>query len=500
MSSCEAADCQLHIFLFPFTAYGHMIPIIDMAKLFAARGVKTTLLLTPHNATMFSKSVERERSLFGLDIHIQILGLPFKEAGLPEGIENIDDIRSPDMLPSHFLAIQSLQEPLEQLLEKHRPDFIVADMFLTFATEAAAKYGIPRFVFHGTGFFPQCIEETLVSRKTHELGITSDREIFVVPDLPDNIEMTRLQLSDHLRGSDAFMTEAWEHIRDSEKKSYGILVNSFYELEPAYAMHYKNVLGKRAWSIGPVSLRNRNNIDKAERAAKKTSTDEHILVNWLDSKDPRSVLYICFGSMYSRLSKAQWHEIALGLEDSGTSFIWVLRNIKQEEEESPLPEGFEDRMAAGKRGLIIKEWAPQVLILDHPAVGGFMTHCGWNSRLEGVSAGVPMVTWPMSAEQFYNENLITKVLKIGIQVGVEKWNPWTRDLEDVSVEKEKVSKAVSRLMGDGEEAKNMRTRVKELSDMAKEAVEEGGSSYENLTALIQEFKMLKQKPSNVVGN
>ncbi|KAI3863905.1 hypothetical protein MKW98_031497 [Papaver atlanticum] len=495
MSSSDA-DRQLEIFFFPFTAYGHMIPIIDMAKLFAARGVKATLLLTPHNASIFSESIDRERLLSGLDINIQILGLPFGEAGLPEGIENIDDIRSPDMLPKHFLAIQSLQQPLEQLLEKHRPDFIVADMFLTFATEAASKYGIPRFVFHGTGFFPQCIEETLVSHKTHE-GITSDGEIFVVPDLPDNIKMTRLQLSDHLRGNDAFMTEAWVHVRESEKKSYGILVNSFYELEPAYAMHYKNVLSKRAWSIGPVSLRNRNNMDKAQRG-KKTSVDEHFVVNWLDSKEPHSVLYICFGSMYSRLSKAQWHEIALGLEYSETSFIWVIRNIKQEEEESSLPEGFEDRMNANKKGLIIKEWAPQVLILDHPAVGGFMTHCGWNSLLEGVSAGVPMVTWPMSSEQFYNENLITTVLKIGIQVGVEKWNSWIKDLKDVSVKKEKIADVVSRLMGDGEEAKKMRTTAKELSDMAKEAVEEGGSSYENLTALIQEFMMFK-KPSTATN-
>ncbi|KAI3898392.1 hypothetical protein MKX03_019157 [Papaver bracteatum] len=241
MSSSDA-DRQLEVFFFPFTAYGHMIPIIDMAKLFAARGVKATLLLTPHNASIFSESIDRERSLSGLDINIQILGLPFGEAGLPQGIENIDDIRN------------QVSATTTGTLEKHRPDFIVADMFLTFATEAASKYGIPRFVFHGTGFFPQCIEETLVSHKTHE-GITSDGEIFVV--------------------------------RESEKKSYWIPVNSFYSL--------CNALQKCS--------ENRNNMDKAQRV-KKTWIDEHFVVNWLDSKEPHSVLYICFGSMYSRLSKA----------------------------------------------------------------------------------------------------------------------------------------------------------------------------------------------------
>ncbi|MCL7025283.1 hypothetical protein MKW94_005549 [Papaver nudicaule] len=489
MSSSEA-DRQIHAFFFPFTAHGHMIPIIDMAKVFAARGVKATLLLTPHNASIFTKSIDQERSLFGLDVHIQILGsVLFGEAGLPE------DIRSPDMLPNHFLAIKSLQQPLEQLLEKHRPDFIVADTFLTFATEAASKYGIPRFVFHIAGFFSQCVEETLVSHKPQE-GITSDTETFVVPDLPDHIEMTRLQLSDLHRNNDAFAIEVWADVRESEKKSYGVLVNSFYELEPAYAMHYKNVLCKRAWSIGPVSLANKNNMDKAAQRGKKTSFDDHFVVNWLDSKEPRSVLYICFGSFYSRFSKAQWHEIALGLEDSETSFIWVIRKIKQEEEESYLPEGFEDRITANKKGLLIKEWAPQVLILDHPAVGRFMTHCGGNSLLEGVTAGVPMVTWPMSADMFYNEKFITTVLKIGIQVGVEKWNSWLTESIDVLVKKEKIANVVSRLMGDGEEATNMRTKAKELSYMAKEAVEKGGSSYENMTALIEEFKMFK-KPSTM---
>ncbi|MCL7030799.1 hypothetical protein MKW94_023690 [Papaver nudicaule] len=483
------ANHQLHILFFPYFAYGHMIPIIDMAKLFAARGVKTTIILTPVNASVFSSSIDRERSL-GLDIHIQVIRFPGAEAGLPEGVESIDDMTSPEMLPKLLAAIKMLQQPLEKLIQQHRPDSIVADSLILFATEVAIKYCIPRFVFHGTSFYAQCVDESLKCHRPY-MGITSDREAFLVPGLPDKIEMTRLQLSDIFKSER--MAGIWDLVRDAEQRSYGILVNSFNELEPAYAMHYDKVMGKRAWAVGPVSLRNRDNIDKVQRG-KKTTISEHAVLNWLDTKELDSVLYICFGSM-ARFSKAQLLEIAVGLEDSGISFIWVVRTIKKEEEESFLPTGFEDRMEG--KGLIIREWAPQVLILDHPAVGGFMTHCGWNSTLEGLSAGVPMITWPMFGEQFHNENFITQVLKVGIKVGVEKWSSWI-DTEDVQVKKEKIANVVSRLMGDGEEGKHMRMRAKELGEKAKEAVEQGGSSYERLTALIQELEMVKNtSPANV---
>ncbi|XVE93402.1 hypothetical protein REPUB_Repub01dG0189000 [Reevesia pubescens] len=110
----------------------------------------------------------------------------------------------------------------------------------------------------------------------------------------------------------------------------------------------------------------------------------------------------------------------MALEASEQQFIWVVRRQKNnEEEEDWLLEGFEKRMEG--KGVIIRGWAPQVLILDHEAVGRFVTHCGWNSTLEGVSAGVPMVTWPVFADQFYNEKLLTQVLKIGVDVGVQQY-------------------------------------------------------------------------------
>lgn len=133
--------------------------------------------------------------------------------------------------------------------------------------------------------------------------------------------------------------------------------------------------------------------------------------------------------------------------------------------------------------MIIRGWAPQVVILEHPAIGAFVTHCGWNSMLEGICAGVPMVTWPLYAEQFYNEKLGTEVLRIGISVGSKKWQRVA--IQEVAAES--VTEALRGVM-EGEAANEMRSRAKCYKDMARKAVEEGGSSHIGLSALIDELK------------
>ncbi|RZC66920.1 hypothetical protein C5167_010618 [Papaver somniferum] len=482
MASEISQQHPLHVFIFPVTAQGHMIPMINIAKLFASRGVKATIITTPLNAITLSNTIDQDR-LSGLDINIQTIPFPAVQVGLPEGMESVNQITSPDMLPKFFLAMSMLQEPFEKLLEKYHPDFIVGDMFLPWTTEAAAKFGTPRLIFHGTNIFSHCVAASLKSDKPFE-SIMNDKESFLVPGLPDKIEMTISQVPEYIIGSDSLYSKVLEKVRESEQKSFGVLANSFYELESAYADHYKNILGIRAWQIGPLSLRNNDTLDNAQRR-NTLSIEEHSILDWLDSNQPNSVIYVSFGSM-SKLSSVQLTEIAISLEDSRCSFIWVVRKMTTGEENF-LPEGFEERMQG--KGLIIREWAPQVLILDHPAVGGFMTHCGWNSILEGISAGVPMITWPMFAEQFYNEIFVTQVLKIGSKVGAEEWKDWVQTT-DVSVKKEKISKALTQLMSDGgDENKEMRKRVAELSEKAKSAVKEDGSSYVQLTALIEELKM-----------
>ncbi|KAF9619255.1 hypothetical protein IFM89_005809 [Coptis chinensis] len=472
---------QLHVFFFPFMAQGHMIPLMDIARLFAARGTKSTIITTPLNALHIAENLDRDKKS-GLDIGVQVIPFSAVEAGLPEGCESADSIMTEDMVGNFFKAVGMLQQPFEQLLEEYRPDCVVTDMFLPWTTEAARKYGIPRLVFHGTSYFSQCLTEN-IKRYAPQKKVTSDSEVFVVSGLPDQIEMTKSQLPSQ-GDSDNTFAKFKEEIQETEVKSFGVLVNSFYELESSYAEYYTKEMGRRAWHIGPVSRYNSSNIDKAQRG-KKSSINEHQCLSWLDSKEPNSVLYVSFGSI-SRFGAAQLIEIAMGLEASEVPFIWVVRMDKNKEKDIFLPEGFEERMAG--KGLIIKDWAPQVLILDHPAVGGFMTHCGWNSTLEGISAGVPLITWPVFAEQFNNEKLVTLVLKIGISAGNKVWNSWIEP-RDVSVRKEKIKEVVVQLMGNGEDAEHMRRRARELGEMAKKAVEIGGSSYNDLTALIEELRV-----------
>ncbi|OAY45578.1 scopoletin glucosyltransferase [Manihot esculenta] len=487
VSSCH----QLHIFFFPYMAHGHMIPIVDLAKLFALRGLKTTIITTCLNAPLISKTIQRTKDL-GIDIDIQILKFPSVEAGLPEGCENLDSITSYDdgsleLIFKFLKATTLLQEPLEKLLQDCQPDCLVADLQFPWATDAADKFGIPRLVFKGTCFFSLCTLECIRLYEPHK-KVTSDSEPFVLTNLPGDIKMTRKQLPDDLiQDFETDYSKLMKEIAESELRSFGIIVNSFYEVEPAYVDYYKKALGKRAWPIGPVSLCNGGIDDKAQRG-KEASISENECLKWLDSKKRNSVIYICFGSMVN-FSASQLMEIAKALEASGQEFIWVVRREKKnkKDEEDWLPKGFEERIE--RKGLIIRGWAPQVLILNHEAIGGFLTHCGWNSVLEAITAGKPMVTWPVFADHFYNEKLVSEVLQIGVSVGVKEWVAVHGDY----VTTEAIEKAITELMV-GKEAKEMRSRAKKLGEMATQAVEEGGSSYSNLSALVEEVRSHRHRP------
>ncbi|KAJ4888385.1 UDP-glycosyltransferase 73B3 [Raphanus sativus] len=472
---------RFHVMFFPFMGHGHMIPTLDMANLLSSRGAKSTIVTTPLNSKILQKHIDTFKNLNpSLEMEIQILDFPCVQLGLPEGCENLDflTLNNNDdrevMILKFFLSTSFFKDQLEKLLETTRPDCLIADMFFPWATKAAEKFNVPRVVFHGFGYFPLCFEYCIKLHKPHK-RVASNCEPFVIPDLPGNIVMTQEQINDRDEGTEIgkFMME----VTESEVKSSGVVVNSFYELEPDYADFYKSVVAKRAWNIGPLSVLNRGFEEKAERG-KKASVDEVECLKWLDSKEPNSVVYVSFGSV-ANFKNEQLIEIAAGLEASSKNFIWVVRKNKGDNEEW-LPEGMEERTKG--RGMIIRGWAPQVLILDHQATGGFVTHCGWNSLLEGVAAGVPMVTWPVGAEQFYNEKLVTQVLRTGVTVEAKRE---VKGLGD-RISRETVDKAVREVLA-GEEAEERRKRAKNLAENANAAVEEGGSSFNDLNSFIEEF-------------
>ncbi|KAM1794574.1 hypothetical protein ACFX11_035035 [Malus domestica] len=144
-------------------------------------------------------------------------------------------------------------------------------------------------------------------------------------------------------------------------------------------------------------------------------------------------------------------------------------------------------MNHGRWAFSTSECTWQLPILEDEAIGGFVTHCGWNSILEGVSAGVPMITWPVGAEQFYNEKLITQVLRTGLVVGSQQWTSFADKKKEASVKREAIEKAITQVMV-GDEADELRSRAKALEEMARRAVEEGGSSFSDLTALVEELR------------
>lgn len=470
---------QLHVAFFPFMAHGHMIPTLDMARLFATRGVKVTIITTPLNLPFFTgKSKEAGAPV----INVEAFRFPTAENGLPDGCEIVNKAIPIGMIPNFMKALEMLEEQLEQYLEKVRPNCLVADMFLPWTTDCAAKFNIPRLVFHGCCYFALCAEEIVRLHMPYK-NVSSDDESFIIMPLPHEIKMTRLQIAEYYWKED--LTEDFEEfkrIKESELKSYGVIVNSFYELEPDYADYFGKTLGRRAWHIGPVSLCNRSIEDKAQRG-EETSKYEDECLKWLDSQKQDSVLYISTGSV-AQFNASQLHKIAMALEACQLNFIWVVKQDDDGESTKEwFPPGFEQRMEG--KGLILRGWAPQLLILEHEATGAFLTHCGWNSTLEGISTGVPMVTWPIFAEQFYNEKLVTEILKIGVPVGAKKWSE-VPNIVDL-VKQDTIEKALREIM-EGAEAQERRNRVKNLKEMAQKAVEENGSSYSDLGALIDELR------------
>ncbi|XP_059664410.1 solanidine UDP-glucose glucosyltransferase 1-like [Cornus florida] len=472
----NSKDCKpLRVSFLPYFTPSHTIPLVDIARLFATRGVDVSIITTPANALLFQSSVDRDNATSGNKITVHTLKFPSAEVDLPEGIENFHAAAEPWMTSKLYRGIAMLQKPTEALIRGISAHCIVSDMFFPWTVELANELHIPRLFFNPSNFFFHCVSHSMKLYAPHD-KVQSDSESFVIPGLPHNIEISRSQLPDHVKSNTRY-GELINTIMESEIKSYGTIVNSFYELEHPYVEHLRNVIGRKCWSLGPVSHFSNRLLSKS------SSTTSSWVMSWLNAttRKPNSVLYICFGSMV-RFSDSQLSEIGSALEASGHPFIWVVRKREDEEEEHKwLSQGcFEN-------GIIVREWAPQIQILEHPAVGGFVTHCGWNSVLEGVAAGVPFVSWPLFAEQFYNEKLITQVLKIGVGVGSEVWNSGFRITGPV-VGRDKIERGVRRLMDVSEESEQTRERAKQLGLMAKKAVEDGGSSYSDISALIQEIK------------
>ncbi|XP_047311931.1 zeatin O-xylosyltransferase-like [Impatiens glandulifera] len=224
----------------------------------------------------------------------------------------------------------------------------------------------------------------------------------------------------------------------------------------AQTTHADAAVGKtKQWAVAPLFPVTPNH-DKA-----------HPTLEWLDKQPPNSVIYVSFGSS-TTMSHEQINELAIGLEESKQRFLWVLRDADRvdifnaETKILQLPEGFEERVKGV--GKVTRDWAPQLGILRHPSVGGFMSHCGWNSCLESLTMGVPLATWPMHSDQPHNALLMTHILKVGVQV--MGWGE-----RDELVTSSAIKKSIENLMASNE-GHAVRTRAEELSKVIKQSVDD----------------------------
>ncbi|PRQ43690.1 putative hexosyltransferase [Rosa chinensis] len=371
MASQARQKEQPHFVLVPLMAQGHMIPMIDIARLFAEPGVIVSLVTTPYKASRFESCISRARDQSGLPISIVKISFSCQEVGLPMGSESLDTLLSRNLLRKFFKALSMLQEPLEKYLEdqKLQPWCIISDKALSWTSKLK-----------------------------------------------------------QLRSS------IFQGLFSMESKSFGVVVNSFNALELGCAEELEKVFDKKVWCIGLVSLCYKSYSEKFSRG-NKSSIDESQCLQWLESMQPRSVIYVCLGSL-CRLVPS-------------TDRAWTrLRSLRKTL--YLVEERFKERITG--RGLLIKGWAPQVLILSSPVIGGFLTHCGWNSSIEGACSE----SW---------------------SVGEERWGEEGNTFG-------------------GEEGEKRRKRATEIGEKGRRAMEQGGSSHSSMSYLIQDVRQLYEATRN----
>ncbi|KAF1875543.1 hypothetical protein Lal_00006171 [Lupinus albus] len=270
--------------------------------------------------------------------------------------------------------------------------------------------------------------------------------------------------------SSVFLPVFEEHFRVLDNDTNPIvLVNTFeaLESEALRAVDKLNVI-----SIGPLIP-----FDTSYGGDIYQSSADYI--EWLDSKPELSVVYVSFGSLFV-LSKIQMEELARALLDCGHPFLWVIREKdKKGEEEKEEDEELSCIEELEKSGKIVK-WCSQVEVLLHPSLGCFLTHCGWNSTMECLVSGVPVVAFPQKIDQKTNAKLIEDQWKIGVRVD--------HVVNDEEIVKgEEIKKCLDIVMGNGEKGVELRKNAKKWKGLAKEAVNEGGSSHKNLMSFLDDI-------------
>ncbi|KAI3419584.1 Glycosyltransferase [Psidium guajava] len=472
------------VVLYPSPAIGHLISMVELGKLLLSHRPSLSIhVLITSQAYNAGSTTSYIASVSAACPSIAFHHLP--ATSLPSDFSTTSPNHETLALELLRLNSPNVRSALTSISENYVIHALVIDFFCGSALSVAHELSIPCYYFFTS---PASVLTVFLYFPTlHKLYTKSYKDLNAVLHVPGTPPLPSSDMAKPVQDRNDRAYELFLEISTNMPTSAGIIINTFEKLEPRAVQAIRD--GKCVpdgptpplYCIGPL-------ITSGEGKREGGTNGMSDCLTWLDSQPKGSIVFLCFGSL-GVFSVVQLKEIATGLERSGQRFLWVVRNPPQGTDQktatsampdpdlgSLLPEGFLER--TGKRGLVVKTWAPQLEVLNHSSVGGFVTHCGWNSVLEAVCAGVPMVAWPLYAEQRQNKGLMVEEIKIALPVN---------ESESGLVSSEEVEKRVRELM-ESEEGEIMRERVKSLKMEAKAALSPGGSSSVELSNLVESWK------------
>ncbi|KAI4385762.1 hypothetical protein MLD38_003755 [Melastoma candidum] len=383
----------MKILMLPWLAHGHVSPFLELAKRLSRLGFTVFFCSTQASLASVQRSIPEECTS-----SIRLI-----QVCLPESPDLPPHLHTTKGLPPHLMSTLKRcfgaagPALLSDIIADITPDLMIYDGMLWWAPPVAEAYGIPAVVL-----FP--VSATMSSFVVHHFSRRGEKHpldsIYFDPSFARRIERHALEeIEDGATSMERIK-------RGLEASSRIALVKSSRELEGKNIDYLWNVMGKKILPVGPLVQDFR------------TQEDTNNLIGWLDGNRPSSTIFVAFGSEYF-LTEKEREEIAHGLELSGVPFIWVI-NFPEGEETSldhALPDGFLGRVKG--RGVIVEKWAPQARILAHQSVGGFVSHCGWGSVMEGMKFGVPIVAIPMHSDQPLNARVVEDI-GVGVEVKRDK--------------------------------------------------------------------------------
>ncbi|XP_023531178.1 7-deoxyloganetin glucosyltransferase-like [Cucurbita pepo subsp. pepo] len=470
-----------HAVCIPVPVLSHVKAMLSVAKLLHQRGFFITFVITDY----VHKRIIKSRGPNSLDA---ILNFQFKT--IADGIMPEDaDIEAPQDLASICIAISNhFLAPFRCLLSQlnHEPtppvSCIVSDGCMSsFTIKAAMEFNVP--IAHLWPISPcsllGCMHfDELVKRGVtpfqDESYLSNDYLNTTIDWIPGMKNIKLKYLPSFIRTTDPndiFLNFLVEQTKWTRKAS-AIILNTFDALDHEVLDALSSLLPP-IYTIGPLHLLSRQIKDQSEAIATNFWEENHECITWLDSKEPNSVIYVNFGSI-TIMTLNQITEFAWGLANSKNPFLWIIRPDLVKSDSPILSLDFLEKT----KGIgMIASWCAQEEVLNHPSIKGFLTHNGWNSTLESICGGVPMISWPYLGDQ--PTTCLYCCEKWGIALEI-----------DNDVKRDGVENCIKELM-EGKKGEDMKAKVMELKSKAEESYRHGGSSYLNLDKLITDVLLLK---------